>query len=29
MYFVVFAALAVLVVLAMVGCMYFLVRRWL
>jgi hypothetical protein len=29
MYFVVFAALAVLVVLAMVGGLYFLVRRWL
>jgi hypothetical protein len=29
MYFVIFAALAVVVVLAMVGGLYFLARRWL
>jgi len=29
MYFVIFAALAVVVVLAMVGALYFLARRWL
>jgi hypothetical protein len=29
MYFVIFAVLAVVVVLAMVGGLYFLVRRWL